>query len=471
MLAQAPSAVQVLAEWVARPSASYGETAVARVKQAVIDTIACMCVGSDKPPARAARQAVSNWGSGRSVVIATEHRLAPPWAALANGAAAHALDFDDWEMPANAHPSAVMVPALFALGDEIDADGKQLIDAYITGFEVIVRVGEAANMEFYNKGWHPTATIAAFGAAAACARLLRLDRKACAASLGIVSSMVAGYQSQAGTMTKPIHAGLAAKNGILAAQLAVSGATSADHALDGTAGFIAIHAGKDASAFDGPLRKLGRPLGIEEYGLVTKRYPSCGYTHRAVDGVLELRQQHGIKSEDVAGVIVKVPQHFTNALRYGMPNDEREALFSMPYCVAAALHGGKLGLADFTPEAVARKPVRSLVSLIDVQPYLPTEPTQNMGPADPDIVQIRLRNGRTVETKVDYPVGTIFRPMPTADLETKFRECTTGLLTEGEATRVLETVRKLDSLNSIRKLTLQLVREPAQSLRRATART
>src|SRR5262249_46598410 len=158
---------------------------------------------------------------------------------------------DDWDIPAGSHPSVVLVPALLALGDEVGASGKDLIDGYIVGLELIMRIGESVNMDHYSRGWHTTGTLCAFGAAAACARLLKLEDRAVSSALGMAVSMAAGNQCQGGTMTKPFHAGFSAKNGVFSASLAAHGGTASKTALE--LGFLRSHCGPDAPGFAKPL--------------------------------------------------------------------------------------------------------------------------------------------------------------------------------------------------------------------------
>jgi 2-methylcitrate dehydratase PrpD len=219
---------------------------------------------------------------------------------MANGTAAHALDFDDYEDPGATHPSAVLVPALLALGEERQAPGGDLLDAYIAGLEIIVRLGAAVNLSHYHRGWHATGTLGAVGAAAAGARLLKLNVRDVGYAFGIAASMASGFKSQFGTMAKPLHAGLAAKAGVLAASLAAEGMTASAEVFDGEWSILRLMAGSEAEGFAGALRDLGDPLAIESYGLVIKPYPCCGYIHGTLDGILDLRRAEGLSAPDIA---------------------------------------------------------------------------------------------------------------------------------------------------------------------------
>lgn len=176
-----------------------------------------MIAGAGADVTRRTAAAIAGLGGGPCSALGSAP-MAAPWAAMINATAAHALDFDDYDFPAISHPSAVLVPALLALGEERGSSGSDVLDAYIVGYEAMACVGKADNMLRYQRGWHATATLGTLGAAVACARLARHDIQATAAALSIATSMAAGFKSQFGTMTKPLHAGLAAKIGILAAR-------------------------------------------------------------------------------------------------------------------------------------------------------------------------------------------------------------------------------------------------------------
>ena len=253
----------------------WSEEAERRAASAFVDTVACMLAGADDPAPRAACAGVARWGAGGATVAGTPHWLAAPWAALVNGTAAHALDYDDILEISNAHVSAVLVPALLALGQERDADGAACVDAFIVGVEVLARLGEALNTAHYFKGWHTTSTLGAPAAAAACARLLRLDVARTTAALSLATSLSSGSKRQFGTMAKPLHAGLAAKNGIMAAALAEAGVTAAADAYEGARGFADLFAGVPRERLEAAVADFGVPPALERHGLWQKVYPAA----------------------------------------------------------------------------------------------------------------------------------------------------------------------------------------------------
>src|SRR4051794_23227322 len=354
--------------WLATTPADWPETAWQAARRAFVDTIAVAVPGATEPVTRKVFETVRPWGEGSSTVILQSACLPAPWAALVNGTAAHALDYDDNFDPAKAHASAVLVPAILALGEQQAADGRSCLDAYIAGLQILGRVGQGVNPAHRNRGWHATATVGAIGAAAACARLLKLDEHRAAYAVSIATSMAGGFMSQFGTMTKPLHAGLAAKSGILAACLAKAGIDAGLDTLDGATGMNRLMVGPDYEQLRDTLShvehgqnlrfetaEVGEPLLLLSSGLKLKRFPNCGSAHRAMDGLSDLMSLHGFTAEEVEAVHVRAPVTHLNNLMYRVPADALQAKFSLEYGLACILLAGNATLADFTDDA-ARRP-------------------------------------------------------------------------------------------------------------------
>ena len=189
-------------------------------KVAILDTVGVTLAGSNEPCARiVARVTTAGASSGQSLIFGTDRRVAPLDAALINGTAAHAMDFDDCSNTLGGHPSAPILPALFALAETRDVDGRAFIAAYVAGWETETRIARGINFYHYEKGWHPTATIGVFGSTAACCHLLGLAPDVTAKALGLAASFASGLKANFGTMTKPLHVGHCSRNGLLAALL------------------------------------------------------------------------------------------------------------------------------------------------------------------------------------------------------------------------------------------------------------
>jgi len=372
---------------------------------------------------------------------------------LVLGAAAHAYDLDDYTLVANDHPSAVVVPALLshAAGHAEDISGEALLDAYLIGLEVIFRLGDAVNMGHYNRGWHTTSALDSLGATAAVARLTGLSAAETAAALSLTTSFGSGFVSQFGTMAKPLHAGISAKAGIVACALARAGATASADVLDGPISLSTIMTPEGVPGFDTALEGLGETWGLDRFGLGAKLYPSCGYTHRSIDGALELHHRlNAPRIDDIVAVELSLPDFHLAILPYGVPNSTDEALFSAPWCAAVALATGGCRSADFTPDALARADIRALAARTTAMPRRLVDPTINLDPSDPDRVTVVLADGRRETATVDLWTGAPGRDLGRDGLLKKYTEtCAAAGVVDAESVRIAYAVFALAGAQSI----------------------
>jgi 2-methylcitrate dehydratase PrpD len=396
----------------------------------------------DEATLRVAR-AARGWGAGPCSVVGQSAVLSAPAAALVNGTAAHALDYDDNFHPMAGHATAVLAPAILAVAEARDASGHGVLDAYIVGLEVQARIGEGVNLVHYERGWHSTSTIGIFGAAAACARLLGLDAQRVGAALSLAFSMAGGSKLQFGTMAKPMHAGLAAQHGVMAADLAASGMRGIAEPLEGRWGFRDLFAGAASPGYGA--RPIGKPLAIEKYGLKAKIHPCCASAHCAIDALLALRTDYGLTAAQVERVDVLVNRMSYDNLMYANPRTELEARFSMHWCIALALLQGRLGLADFTPAALGRKEVRAWLPRIAMRHTRPGKehPLMDNG-REPASVSVLLKDGRRLERYAQHAKGTLQAPASAAELDAKFEDCAPG---RGALRDMLD---RFDALGSVR---------------------
>lgn len=417
------SAIIEIAGWVAADRHDPPEAARRNAGKAFFDTIACMIAGLGDPAVKATATAARAFGgAGATALPALD--TAAPWAAMVNGTAAHVLDFDDGENVAFTHASAVLVPALLALGEDRGATGRDLIEAYCVGYEVLIRLGQWIGLDHYRIGWHSTSTTAALGAAAACAALMRVDADKTAAALSIVSSMIGGFRNQFGTMVKPFHAGLGAKNGLTAAVLAAAGMTGSPTALDGTFGWGALMTQQHPARPFAEGARLGDPWAIATLPPTIKRFASCGATHGTLDGVLELLEEERFGLADVASLETELPEVSLSALHRAPPRNAMEARFSMEHCVAAAIDRGGLTLADFSPEATAREDFLAFRERVSI--VADTDENAYNNGAYTVRTRIALKDGRQLERDVALRKGTALNPLTDDDLLQKFRSCTAG---------------------------------------------
>jgi len=455
--------IEAYGAWVADTPNDWPEDALHSAHREFIDTIAVTIPGADEPAARLVFKTVAAWGPGDCTVVGHTEGLSAPFAALVNGTAGHALDFDDNFDPPKAHASTVLVPSILALAEQEDLSGEACIDAYIVGLQIMGRIGQGVNPHHRNRGWHATGTMGAIGAAAACARLLELDAEQAAFCLSISTSMAAGFMSQFGTMTKPMHAGLAAKAGIMAASFAANGVTAGLETLDGRTGLNRLMVGPDYDELrDGhtnpehgqtmtyELESIGDPLLITEHGFRVKRFPMCGVAHRGIDGVLDLRDEHGLTADDITRIEIAAPQVHLNNLMHNDPQNALEAKFSMQYGVSVALLSGDVNLADFTDEAVMRPEVREIYKRIELEGVDKSEgqfPTQ---------IRLTHRDGRVFQTAVGLPKGSKAAPFTDAQYWLKYEACVQGFLNAQQAQSLRQQLEGLRTLKSIRSLTAQL---------------
>ncbi|WP_435164182.1 MmgE/PrpD family protein [Falsirhodobacter sp. 1013] len=379
---------------------------------AIVDTIACIVAGKDDMATRAILTARPPAGGP----CATPHGHATPSdAALLNGVAAHALDFDDNFGPGMSHASAVMVPALIAVGQAVGATGRQLVDAYLAGLEAQALVGQGVRPHHYTAGWHGTSTVAPIGSAAGAALLAGAD---VVQAMSLATSTACGPKGQFGTSAKPFHAGVAARNATEAALFAKAGLQGRTDILERPQGFGELFgAGVHATwtIEEGP-----HVIGIE--GLSPKLHPCCGSTHNAIDMIHDLRHTHGFGPDDVEHVEVAVALANYRNLAFPDPQDEMEARFSMQYCLARALHQDVLYLADFTPEATQAPHIRALLPRIAM--VLLPEEEQKAALKAAHRMTLRLKDGRCFEASRSHARGTILDPLTEAQRRAKFTDCT-----------------------------------------------
>lgn len=425
------SALNAYAKWVAETHRDWPEDALHIAKRSLIDTVACMVPGAaDSAPSKL-WPVVRSWGLGHSRATGRGETLSAPGAALFNGTCAHALDFDDNFDPAKAHASAVLIPALLAVADEEDASLGDLLDGYIVGLQIMGLVGQAVNPFHRSRGWHATGTMGAIGAAAGCARLLRLDAEKAAHAISLSTSLAGGFMSQFGSDTKPIHAGFAASGGVQAALMARADITAGPDTLEGPTGLRVLMVGQDVEAcaisMEGKAEHgqtmrfsashVGEPLHVTEHGLKIKRFPNCGSLHRALDGLLALMEQQDLRADAVEKVLVRAPAAHLRNLMHENPQTPAEAKFSLEYSLAAALNAREVGLGDYEQDALHRPEVRSLMPLIT------KEYVEKLESEFPTQVHIMLKDGGTLQTALAMPVGSKAHPMSDQQLWQKLETC------------------------------------------------
>ena len=413
--------VETIALFVVNTAISEGtlQRARARAAMAFVDTCGVMLAGSGEPAARIAQSMAAEDGVGQCRVVGTSIATSPSLAAFANGVAAHALDYDDMCFVSLAHPSCVLVPAILAAGEIAHADVRTLIDAYVVGFEIECRLGMVMNPRHYHqRGWHCTSSIGTLGAAAAVARVLGLDADVTRHALGIAASSACGLKENMGSMVKPLHAGIAARNGITAAQLARRGFTASPHAIDGPQGYLAAMDSEHRS-LDAAVADLGTRWEIDETGVTVKLYPSCAATHPPLDALTEIVRRERFTSHQVAAIDVEVDSMTPRLLIHPNPSTGLEAKFSMPFCAAAAVVFPRIGIDTFKPESIRHPDVQALMPRVTLRANAAFD---SAAPLSQARVTVRLRDGREWSQHADGARGYPGR-LTQEELSAKFEDC------------------------------------------------
>ena len=438
---------------------------VARLgKRSVLDGIGLALAGSGSECGHIAQEYLRRLGiggEGPCTVIGSPLRLPARFAAFANGLAIHADDYDDTQLAVAkdrvygllTHPTAPALPPALALAERDRRGGADLMLAYHVGVEVECKVAEAILPRHYQHGFHSTATCGSIGAAAAAAKLLGLDREATRRALSIGATQAGGLRENFGTMTKPFHAGRAAENGVVAAEIAALGFTASPNGLEADRGFFrAAGGGFDPAAIEG---RLGAPWTFASPGVSIKPHPSGSLTHPGMGAMLELIRQNDVRPEQVKRVAVGTNHNMPNALIHHQPVNELQAKFSMEFCMAILLLERKGGLHEFTDEVVNRTDVQAMIRRISfgVHPEAEAAGFDKMT----TIIEVELTGGRVLKARADFGKGSPSNPMSDAELSDKFRECAAwGGLAREPTERVLSLLWGIDELADVGELTRAL---------------
>jgi len=331
------------------------------------------------------------------------------------------------------------------VGEKEQISGQDFLLAYILGVEVECRIADAINPRHYQSGFHSTATIGGLGAAMAVGKLLGLKEEPLARTLGIAASMASGLRENFGTMTKPLHAGRAAENGVTAAQLAEKGFTSAVNILEAKRGFFnAMAGGCDETKIVGC---LGHPYFMQEPGISIKPYPSGSLSHPAQDLILDLVKMHDLHGDDIESIEVGTNSNVPNALIYPMPKTALEGKFSIPFCMAVGVLERKAGIAQFTDRKVRDPKVVELMKRVTL--YVDQELEALGYDQVRSRIRIKLKGGKTVEGRADVARGHPLKPMNWGELGEKFRDCAGLVLSHESMEDAIELVANLDKHRSI----------------------
>ena len=438
-------------------------------RDALIDTVGVALAGTREPVGElAARWARELGAKPQAACWGLDIASSPAEAAFVNGVCSHALDFDDTHPSVRGHPSATLLPAALAVGESAGASGADVLAAYVIGMEVAGKLGRALGHSHYLRGWHSTATVGTLAATAVAARLYGLDAEGLRRAWGLAASQMSGLVRNFGTMTKPFHAGHAARSGVLSAWMAKNGFTSNTEIFDARGGALDTYRGDHPGEpiADG-VRNLGKPWEIIEPGIYVKRWPCCYSSHRTIGGLLGLVEQHRLRAQEITEVAIGFLPGGDVALVSRDPHTALEGKFSVEYAVAALLLDGGLKLETYTDAMVQRPQARDLIAR--VRRYAIADDKLYSGITGYNDLAVRTPRGN-FEVRIDRVPGSPAWPISERDRTAKFLDCAERVLGEAGAARLLDLARRARSLPEIRELAAATVPGKTRVTRARAAR-
>jgi 2-methylcitrate dehydratase PrpD len=422
-------------------------------KEHLLDGFATMLGGTAEEASQRIDGYLQNFPSRpESSVIGSNRKVNAPYAALANGIRGHVLDYDDAQLATFrsrpygqlTHPTTPVLAAALAVAERINATGLDLLTAYIAGVEVACRLADAIHPDHYLKGFHPTGTIAAFGATAACAHLLKLDFTRTRWALGIAGSLASGVRAHRGTMAKSFNAGHAAENGVIAATLAQTGFTASTDVFDDPMGYFAAAC---HGMVDRKLIKLGPPYFFVHPGIAIKIYPCAGVLHPALDAIIELAKEHDLRSSDVERIRVALGPDAALPLVYASPRTALEGKFSLPFSAAVALVYRRAGLAQYKDANLRDPNIRAVMKRVELVKNPSLQSVGNLG--CPAQVEILLNNRKTYSKRATVAKGHPKKPLTQKEIQEKFYQCAGEQIPKNRAKKFVEilcSVERVDAL-------------------------
>ena len=442
--------------------------AVTLVKKSILDCLGTGLSGSAAPISGLIRRYLGELGplAGPSRVVGTELSLTPRFAALANGTAMHADDFDDtWQsLPGGprskyrgrmgVHPTGPVLAAALAIADRDGGSGPAVLAACLVGIEVACKVFDATDFVDVDNAVHTTGTCALVGAAAGVANLLKHEAPAIQRLLGIACDLTSGLSNQHGTMAKPWHAGRAAESAIVALDLASLGFTASDTVLEDQGGYLQFEGG---GYQEEPIRRLGDPWCFLDRGIWLKPYPTGSLSHPAMTKLMELILEHDLQAGEVEAVRVRTGEGIYRTLARHRPKDALEAKFSLEFCLATLLLERNLGLQHIDDGFVGRTDVQDLIGRVTYTAIPEAEASESAYTLVTSFVEMDCKDGRQLGGRIDYGKGSLANPMSLDEVAAKFRLCAErARWPEDKTEAMIETVARLEEVDDVRELTALL---------------
>lgn len=432
-------------------------------RKSILDGLALALAGSVSEMGPLIRKYIEAQGfsGGKASIIGTHLKAPARFAALANGVSIHADDYDDTQLSVAAdrvyglltHPTVPVLPAILAMAESHGYTGKEIVLAYHVGVEVECKIAEAISPRHYNDGFHSTGTMGGFGSVAACAKLLRLSATQTAHALGIAAAQGGGLRDNFGSMTKPYHAGHAAENGVVSAELAALGWTASQQILEAPSGwFHAAGGGFDPGAIQ---NRLGHPWTFADPGVSIKPFPSGSLTHPAMGEMLRLVREHDIQPANVDKIDIGGNSGMMNALIHHRPTDALQGKFSMEYCLSILLLERKAGLTEFLDPVVRRADVQQMIPRVNF--HIDQESERAGLNKMTSLIKIHMKDGTVISGRADFAKGHPANPMSYEDEADKFRSCAVFAKWPAKKTElVIRMVRSLDDAPSVAALSAAL---------------
>lgn len=436
-------------------------------KLRILDTLAVMVAGSRHPASLISLELANHMG-GRpaAAIVGHRDRNSSPVAAFVNGVAAHAYEYCDFSPRAYTHLSAVVAPGVLPIAEEVNASGRELLGAFVCGFEAGARIGRGMAPHLLNQGWHPNAITGALGVSAACARLLRLDLQATRMALGLAASQASGVRKNVGSMGKAFHHGHGARCGVFAAMLAQRGYQVDPDIVEGTGsgkgherfGLVETFCGIGNYNLERMIEAIGQDWELDHNRTVVRLHPTSTPAQGPIDAMLDLARRHQLKAGSVASVDLEVTREcMTIACYPDAPNSHR-AKFCLRYMMAVALIDKVAGIAQFADARVGQPDVQSLMQKVNV--CVPDDLERHEGtPWDENgcswgeaRLRVTLNDGTQVSIARSHARGYPQEPATWEDLEAKFLECSEGILSRETRDEVTALVHDLERLPDIGRL-------------------
>ena len=419
---------------------------VSVTKKCIFDWLGCVLGGASTQAAGIIQGVVDEMGGReQATILGNFSRTSILHAAMVNAYNCHILEMDDVHKKSIVHPAAPVISSAFAMGEYLGSTGREIIEAIVAGYDVMIRVGEAVIPSHYTI-WHSTGTCGNFGAAAATAKLLKLDEMQTLYSLGNAGTQAAGLWEFAvdNAMTKYLHCGKAAYNGMLASLMAKRGFDGPTRILEGDRGFFRAYSSE--SGFEKSFEDIGKKFKIDE--TVYKPYASCRHTHGPINGILELRSRYGFSWEDVESVTVET---YGTVLKLAGNTDYSTppaARFSIKYCLASALVFGKVGVDQFSENVLDDSRIAGIIPRIKIEV---TAEMESMHPEKwPSRIAVRTKNGDTRSIFIEYPRGDPENTMTDEEIKEKYLALSTLKISEEKALTLLDKCSSIEELESMR---------------------